>query len=425
MGLLTNLARGYLKLNESDRHTIWKMFGSFKANKLAENPQIQIKEGYESNVDVYSVIKKIVDVSIDVPYIIERRSGDEWEVLEDSTLHELMDNPNKDKGYTWNDIDEQLLVYLLASGNGYLVGQEGLFGSLIQEVDVLPSPYVDIQTGNDFFMPNAKYQFELNSTKRTYEADQIEHIKFFNPAYCNLKESFDGLSLIQVASRVVQVGNDRWDADANLMQNRGAIGLITDRSNRPMSTDEAKKAQEGFNNRTTGTDKFGKITVTNKDLNYIQMAMSSTDLQLLEKGVVNLRAICNVFGLDSSLFNDPANKTFNNRKEAEKALYTNAIMPIMNKLVAKHNAYLVRNHFPDGSVRLRKDYSGIEALQQDKKMEAEKDKIVLDGITSILNMPISTESKQTLIKETYPEVSEDFVDSLINTDNNNEGVIPN
>ena len=317
----------------------------------------------------------------------------------------------------------QLLVYLLASGNGYLVGQEGLFGSLIQEVDVLPSPYVDIQTGNDFFIPNAKYQFELNYTKRTYEADQIEHIKFFNPAYCNLKESFDGLSLIQVASRVVQVGNDRWDADANLMQNRGAIGLITDRSNRPMSADEAKKAQEGFNNRTTGTDKFGKITVTNKDLNYIQMAMSSTDLQLLEKGVVNLRAICNVFGLDSSLFNDPANKTFNNRKEAEKALYTNAIMPIMNKLVAKHNAYLVKNHFPDGSVRLRKDYSGIEALQQDKKMEAEKDKIVLDGITSILNMPISTESKQTLIKETYPEVSEDFVDSLINTDNNNEGVI--
>ena len=63
------------------------------------------------------------------------------------------------------------------------------------------------------------------------------------------------------------------------------------------------------------------------------MAMSSTDLQLVEKGVINLRAICNVFGLDSSLFNDPANKTFNNRKEAEKALYTNAIIPIVTNIV--------------------------------------------------------------------------------------------
>lgn len=422
MGLLTNLAKSYLNLNENDRQTIWKMFGSFKANRFAGNPQELIKEGYESNVDVYSVIKKLTDVFLDVPYVVEKRTADGWEVLEDSTLHELMENPNRGKGYTWNDIDEQLLIYLLASGNGYLVGQSG-FSSRYDEVDVLPSPYVEVTTNRDFFMPSVKYNFDFGINRRTYEAEEIEHIKFFNPSYCTLEESFNGLSIIQVAAMAVQVGNDRWSADANLLQNRGAIGLITDKSNRPMTAEEAERVQSKFQQRNAGVENFGKVTVTNKDLNFISMAMNSTDLQLVEKGVVNLRAICNVFGLDSSLFNDPANKTFNNRKEAEKAMYTNAIMPIAEKVVAKHNSYLALNHYPDGSVRIRKDFSGIEALQQDKKMEAEKDKIVLDGVSTILSMPISTDSKKILITDTYPEMSEGFVDSLMIEDNNNERVI--
>lgn len=406
MGLLDTFFRGRAKLTTQDRQTIWKLFGSFRANMLGGNSSTLLKEGYESNVDVYSVIKKIVDVSKAVPYVVEQKTSEGWEKLEDSTIHELMENPNRDKGYTWDDIEEMLLIYLLANGNSYLVGQEG-FTSTIREVDVLPSPNMEIFTSNDFFMPNPRYQFSLGTQVRNYDADNIEHIKLFNPSYNSVQESFLGLSAIAVAGRVVQVGNDRWDADASLLQNRGAIGMITDKSQRPMLPEEADKVQESWNRDTAGTHNFGKVKVTNKDLNYIQMAMNSTDLQLVEKGVINLRAMCNVFGLDSSLFNDPANKTFNNRKEAEKSLYTNAIMPITDKVVAKHNQYLALNHYPDGNVRLRKDFSKVEALQQDQKLEAEKDKIVMEGVDIVLNMPISSEAKAKILVETYDFTEDD------------------
>jgi len=210
---------------------------------------------------------------------------------------------------------------------------------------------------------------------------------------------------------VVQVGNDRWDAAAHLFQNRGMAGMITDQSNRPMSAEEATMMQGALNKRISGTDKYGGVGVTNKDLKYIPMAMSATDLQLIEQGVISLRAMCNVFGLDSSLFNDPANKTFNNRLEAEKALYTNAIMPLADKIAAKHNNYIVKNHYPDGNYRMRKDFSYVEALQKDKKQEAEKDKIVMDGINVVLNMPIDNESKILMIKENY-KVSDEIINSL-------------
>ena len=141
------------------------------------------------------------------------------------------------------------------------------------------------------------------------------------------------------------------------------------------------------------------------------MGMSSAELGLDNKGVITLRAMCNVFSLDSSLFNDPANKTFNNRKEAEKAMYTNAVIPLADKIAAKHNLYIAKNHFPDKEVRMRKDFSDVDALQSDKKVEAEKDKIVMDGINVVLNMPIDKDSKIALLEENY-ELSDETIAAL-------------
>lgn len=406
MSLFDIFSRGKIGLTDNNRELIYKLFGGFGVNRLGNSQKSQLEEGYEANVDVYSVIKKITDTYKAVPTIVERKTSEGWEIIADTPIHELMANPNPGKGYTWDDIEEMIATYLLANGNSYLVGQEGLFNTRIAEVDVLPSPNVNITSNQDFFMPNVNYHFELNNQRKIFEQEQIEHIRFFNPSFMNTQDSFKGLSPIEVAARVVKVGNDRWDADANLLQNRGAIGLITDKSNRPMTPDEARAVQNGFDRDTTGTHNYGKIKVTNKDLSYIQMAMSSADLQLIEKNVINLRSICSVYGVDSALFNDPANQTYNNRKEAEKAMFTNAIIPLADKVGQKHTNFIAKNLMGDG-VRMRKDFSSIEALQTDKKEEADKDKVVMEGVNTILNMPISQEAKQLLLVDTYDFTEED------------------
>jgi HK97 family phage portal protein len=365
MAWWNNLINATFNLREQDRDTIWRVFGSFRSNQLAKNQGAFINQGYESNVDVYSVIKKITDTSKSLPWVVERQSSEGWEVVNDTSLHALMEQPNRSKGLTWQDITEQALIYTLANGNAYYYGLVPEGFRSIEELDILPSQYVEPMSNGDFFNPEIIYQFILNNQKFNFTSEQIAHVSFFNPGFSTVDESLCGLSPIQVASQVVKVGNDRWDADANLLQNRGAIGLITDKSDRPMTGEEAGQVQGSFDRRAAGTDKFGKTIVTNKDLNYIQMAMSPQDLQLIEKGVINLRAMCNVYGLDSSLFNDPANKTFNNRKEAEKAMFTNAVIPLMDKFQAKMNQWLVPTHFPDQGYRMRVDYSNIPALQED------------------------------------------------------------
>lgn len=372
MGFFQNLFSFRTNLSENDRTTIYKMFGSFKANQLGMQGNGLIENSYEKNVDVYAVIKKIVDISKSIDWIVEQKqSSGNWKELKGTSIHDLMENPNEAKGYTWNDIEEQILTYLLVTGNVYMIGEKPIGMNGIAEIDILPSNYVTIKSNNSFFLPKNKYDFQLGTNKRIFEHDEVRHIKFFNPAYDSVEDGQYGLSLIQVAAQVVQVGNDRWDASASLFQNRGANGLITDKSQRPMSPEEADKVQNTWNQSTAGTSNFGKIKVTNKDLNYIPMGMSSTDLQLIESGVVNLRAICNVFGLDSSLFNDPANKTYNNRLEAEKSLYTNAIIPLSDKISEHFTRFIAKNHFPDKTVRMRQDFSKVECLQESLKEKAE------------------------------------------------------
>jgi len=354
-----------IDLQAHDRKLLYKLFGSFGANQLAMEPEKMLIDGYESNVDVYSVIKKIIDTGKVIPRVLERNVGGEWvKVEETNTLTDLMMNPNPLKNMTWIDFIEQLTLYLNASGNGMALGiiPEGF--RTIEQLDVLPTGNVEINATGSFSDPMATYCMTFNGTKTIYTQEEIGHVKMFNPVYCDLDSMLWGLSPIQVARQVVQVGNDRWEANASIFQNRGAIGLITDRSNMPMQPDEAKVVQNAFNQRAAGTHNSGKTLVTNKDLNFIQMAMSPQDLQLLESGVVNLRSICNVYGIDSSLFNDPANKTFNNRKEASKDLYTDAIIPMNSKVDSMLNNWLVKNHFPQGGYRLRSDYSDVESLQE-------------------------------------------------------------
>ena len=374
-----------------------------------------LREGYVQNPDAFSVVKKIVDVTKSTPWIVERRVGDEWEELEGSTIQDLIDNPNSNKKYTWEDVIEQYLTYLLCNGNAYLHGEE--LGPIIKELDVLPPQFITINTNDDFFLPNLRYNFNFGTTSRSYDNDTLSHLRFFNPSFSTLESSYNGLSAFEVAYRVIQVGNDKWEADSHLLKNKGIAGILssntTNQGARPMSADEAKAIQQAYDRESNGTSKFGKIRVTNKDVKYIQMGMSATDLQLVQKDVITLRAMCNVFSLDSSLFNDPANKTFNNRLEAEKALYTNAVIPLSEKVSKEFTRYIARNHYPDGSVRMRQDFSKVEALQKDQRQEAEKDKVNMEGINIVLNMPISNEGKKALLTDEY-NFSDEKANSILN-----------
>jgi len=377
-------------------------FLGFSNSFLSVNIRNSTKRGYEENLDVYAIIRTIVDAYNNGRWVVEERDRTgKWTEINDTSIHELMANPNNGKGYTWRDIDEQLLIYLLCSGNCFLHGGTQIGKSLIEEVDVLPIRHVDIRTNNDFFNPSVKYLFYVGGGHYEFLPENIEHTRLFNPSYGTVEESFWGLSPVQVAAKALTVSTDRWTADAAILQNKGAIGMVTDRSAMPMRPEEAAPVQEHFDGIVSGAKNFGKIKVTNKDLRFVPLAMTPSDLKLLERGVVTLRSLCNIWQIDSSIFNDPDNKKFSNLQEADKALYTKCVIPKSALLDEKHTRFIARNHFKKGNVRMRKDFSHIPALQKNKKEEAETDKIIASGVKTIMETPTSPAGKSVMLRRLY------------------------
>lgn len=387
MGLIQRVKSAYKALTidpATYRGGYWQSFkldGGFIPMDLMNNFNAQITEGYSKNIDVYSIIRKIVDVLKSTPWIVEKKlAGGQWKILKDGPVHELMDNPNKTKSYTWDDIEEMIAIYLIVTGNTYIKGTNSIGFDGIAEIDVLPSNGVVItMVKPDFFMPQLQYVFNFGGTSRVYNQDQVKHIKYFNPNIINYQY---GLSPIAVASNAVQVGNERWIADASILGNKGISNLVSDDSEYPMTEEELEKAEKAFQKRLGGPHKFGGTIIINKKLSVHPLGLTPADLQLLEKGKVTTRALCNVLGLDSSLFNDPDNKTYNNRLEAEKAMYTNCIIPLSGKISEALTQYICDSLYPDQTVRMRQDFSGVECLQSNKKEESEVRK---NEVYAILN----------------------------------------
>jgi hypothetical protein len=91
-------------------------------------------------------------------------------------------------------------------------------------------------------------------------------------------------------------------------------------------------------------------------------------------------------GADSGTFNDPANKKFNNAKEAQKNFYTNAVIPPLERHLAGYKELILPgwNEADNTTYDIRLDLSGIEALQADQVQRAAKQVNLSKGMSDII-----------------------------------------
>lgn len=122
---------------------------------------------------------------------------------------------------------------------------------------------------------------------------------------------------------------------------------------------------------------------------------------MIQGAGMTLRTLCNIFNAPSQLFNDTSSSTYNNMLEVKKSFYVDAVLPLNEKLIAQLNKDIIPayNSLENKELRIVQDTSGIEALQQDKKLEAEKNAQNISTMAQILNMPIDEASKTELINQ--------------------------
>ena len=353
----------------------------YQAHKL----WLLIKNGYSSNTDVYSIISKIIRTGAAIPYkIVEIKADGTEEAVTSGAFYDSVMKPNPRQNKF--EFTEDALGYQLTTGNEMLLGVEASGTGVKRKVFVVPPQLVTVKViGKDFFENTLNYIFNWLGVETTYNEDDIKHIKYYNPTNEGLRSGM-GLSPLQAAYNTLETSNELMTAQASAMKNRGANGLLSSNSDRPMSEEESDDLQETTNAKLGGAEKFNRVVGTTANVKYTQFGLSPSDLKLIESGVLTLRQLCSAYGVDSGSFNDPSNKQFNNAKESQKNFYINGVIPVVERHLQGYKELVLEgwNKFDGKVYDIKLDLSQIEALQDDQNKKAEKQVKLSVGITNVL-----------------------------------------
>lgn len=316
-----------------------------------------VQKAYKGNPFVFMVVDKIASLTSRLPYVFVNSSND---IIEDSDEENLWKQPQK--GLYGSEFRKEILTDLEVTGEAFVLGHKSVgFGEKYQEFEVLPSRSVFINYTNNSKTEVSHYELtQGNKTERIYNVEDVLHIKFQNIT----EDGKSGLSPLQAAYSVVSASTSIFQSEDSIFKNRGVNEILTNDSDMPILSKEREGLQENFQNQTAGTDKFGQIMITNAKLRNLKLGMSPSDLKLLESSINKLRVISSVYGLDSSLFNDPENKTYSNRAEAQKAAYNDVYIPLAeNEIIKTFNKWWLQDNWKS-QLRLSIDKKNIEVLRE-------------------------------------------------------------
>lgn len=370
-GLANRLFKGYLLKLEND---LRKSIGTEVYGKILEtvqnravyppdNVETYINDGYLYNPIVYSIVSFIAQKAGAIPWGVYEVKNDKalhlyksatrydynskairtkaLVALPDHELNSLFLKPNILQG--WADFFEQVVGFKLVTGNSYLhcIGPTaGINKGLVKELWGIPSQIIKPVAGNAM-EPVKGYKYL--TSERTIPTEQIIHLKYWTPEYYN-GAFLIGLSPIRAGKRVVTKSNASFDSSVASFQNQGAFGIISGGGEPELTEAQAEMIERRLQKKIGGPNNRGKNIVTSANLTWQQMGMSPVDLNIIESDRIDLRTLCNIYHVPSELFNDAANKTYSNTKEAGSAVYTNAILPQCNQFRDAFNQFIYQRY---------------------------------------------------------------------------------
>jgi len=361
-----------------------------------ENDDNYIRKGYQKNPTIYSLINLITKTAVAIPYIIYEKKDEDalkrYKSLTSGTvnndslmkaniirkhalietqhtpLHDLLDRPNPAQSYA--TFMSEVIAFGKLTGNRFIygIGPESRDNKVFNELYTLPSHLVEIKS-NGIFEPVSKYCMSYGRSTYDIEAEDVLHIADFNPDYDGSGSHLYGQSPLMSGLRTMTSNNEAVETGLKYLQNQTARGILTS-EDESLTPTQAQQLKDAFRRNYQGSHNAGDVIVTPKKLSWTNFGLSAGDLQLLETYNASIKDLCNIFSVPVQLLNNTESSTYNNMREAKKALYQNAVIPELDKLRDELNRWLVPLY--GDNLFLDFDYSSISELQQEQEKIVEQ-----------------------------------------------------
>ena len=364
-----------------------------------QNAQAYVRDGYQSNDIVYSIVKLITDKAKLAPFhvykVIDQTAAKRYKSLMkqpdkienwnevrqlhkkafelydgDSRLNELLKYPNEED--TWADLIEQWCGFKLLTGNSFIYAkmiEGGANDGKPFELYALPAQYMAIIANVEVFPP-VRVGYQLYYGKMwTFDTKEILHDKYFNPYWTVTGNELYGQSPLMAAARTLTRSNEAKTASVASFQNGGPAGVLfmnDDRFDPTSGTQQAQALKKSISEKG-GASNYNSIAVSGYKVDWKQIGLSPVELNIIESEKWDMKSLCNIYGVPSQLLNDADNKTYNNQLEGEKALTLRCAIPLLDAITDNLN----RKLHSDWGYRGTNVYIGYD-IQVFQELEANK-----------------------------------------------------
>lgn len=342
------------------------MVGKFSFTSFSNRRTL--KDAYGGNPDVYSITNKGSRTAAQIPWIVEQKIGETWELDTESRLNGVICKANDFQSF--HEFVESYCQFLQLTGNSIIAGDKPIGFEVFSQITVLPTQFVEIESGGRE-NPIAFYELTFGDVLK-YMPEDILHIRYFNPLFDESDNPYFGMSPLMPANSTFQTGTNIWEANSAIQKNLGAFGMISSETGGALGPDTIDAMYDSLDKRFKGPKKRAGLWLSGAPVKFTRISMTPQELDFSKTQLMSLRTLCNIFGYESILFNDPEARRNSNRKESQIALYTDVVIPMLLRLEQGLNSFLVPDYetLEGKTLRIRPDLSTVSALKADEEKEA-------------------------------------------------------
>lgn len=325
------------------------------------------REGFMQNAIVYRSVRMIAESVGNVPLLVYDGSTE----LSDHPLASLLRQPNATS--TSADFLEQLVGFLLVSGNAYI--EAVAIDDEIRELHALRPDRMTIIPGPDGWPEAYSYAIDGRASRITGEAApgirKILHIKLFHPV-----NDHYGMSPIEAAASAIDLHNTAAKWNKALLDNsaRPSGALVYTARDGNLTSEQYDRLKRELESGFQGAIAAGRPLLLEGGLDWKSMSLTPKDMDFLEAKNAAAREIALALGIPPLLLGIPGDNTYANYQEANRALWRQTVLPLVNRIAAALSGWLCHPLSPYSrgeaqplALTITPDLDAVDALNPERE----------------------------------------------------------
>jgi len=319
---------------------------------------------YLNNSDVFTIINKKNEPASAVPIYQYDKNG---EIVENGRMIARLNKPNPYQSRS--QFIESALTNYDIFGESFTAGQfldAGLNVGEPVRLDILPPKWVTVEMGT-VFNPVKGYSFHplAQAGRPDYLPEQVFHWKEFNPDYDMKGGHLRGMSRLRPLIKSVVGSTEAYNSLVKAFQNQGAWGLLAILDDEGKTLNLNKEQKSILKTKFKRDSKHGDLTITSNKAEWTKIGLTMVELEILKSIGIYKGNIADAYNVPNQLLSGSQDRTYNNYREAEQALWRNAIQPSLDAYLEGLTNWMAPKFKEEGQV-LKADYSQVACLQANR-----------------------------------------------------------